>query len=161
MIKTIIIPFLAIFTIGNILGQDRITRSEFIDFQSGVGVEAFYQSNYGFGIGGLITKNVGHKIKPNYSAGIYADAILVNTPIYGPRVKLNYNYLGIFGVNLNFSNYYRTGLNDFRITPEINFSIFGVANIFAGYSFKISKSNFSELNEFRLGMNLSLVHFKK
>ena len=161
MLKKIILTFLPIFIIGSTLGQEIPTRSEFFDFQRGMGVETFYQSNYGLGIGGLITKNVGHKINPNYSAGIYADAIFVNTPIYGPRVKLNYNYLGIFGVNLDFSNYYRNGLNDFRITPEVNFSLFGVANIFAGYSFKVSKSNFSELNEYRLGINLSLVNTKQ
>jgi hypothetical protein len=65
MIKTITITFLAIFMIGSTFGQEVPTKSEFIDFQRGVGVEAFYQSNYGLGIGGLITKNVGHKIKPN------------------------------------------------------------------------------------------------
>lgn len=158
--KTILVLILAGFSAGFCMCQQTTTKSEFLNYQTGIGVETFYQSNYGLALGGLIGKNIGQKSKPNYAIGIYADAILVNSPIVGPRAKLSYNYLGIFGLNLNFSNYFRNGLNDFRITPEVNFTLFGVGSIFAGYSLKVSKDNFSEINEFRLGLNLGLVNRK-
>jgi hypothetical protein len=148
-----------LFVIGftTVFGQTNSSFQDRINYDKGIGIETFYQKNFGVGIGGLIGNNMGHKIKSNYSIGIYTDLFFVNSPIIGPRVKLNYNYLGIFGVNLNFSNYYRKGDNDFRITPEVNFSLYGLANIFVGYSFKIGKLYFPEINEYRVGVNLSIM----
>lgn len=158
MKNTFLLLIITLTNYGILYGQEKSLNPEYIKYQKGIGIESFYQSNYGLGLGGILSQNIGHKIAQNYSVGIYSDVILVNSPIVGPRIKLNYNYLGIFGVNLNFSNYYRNGINDFRITPEVNFSLFGIANLFIGYSFKVAKNSFSELNEFRLGLNLSLVN---
>jgi hypothetical protein len=140
--------------------RDAIENNK-IEYDRGLGLEAFFQHNYAIGVGGVIGKGVGHKLIPNYSIGLYTDVILTNTPIFGPRIKLSYNYLGFFGLNLNFSNYYRKGFNDFRITPEINFSLYGVVNLFVGYSFDIGKYTFNDLNNYRIGINLNLAKSEK
>lgn len=158
MKNTFLLLIITLTNYGILYGQEKSLNPEYIKYQKGIGIESFYQSNYGLGLGGILSKSIGHKIKPNYSVGIYADIFFVESPVLGPRIKLNYNYLGIFGLNLNFSNYYRNGINDFRITPEVNFSLNGVANFFIGYSISTSKNSLSELNEFRLGLNLSLVN---
>jgi hypothetical protein len=149
------------FGINSLTGQTVIKNSDQVDFQKGIGLETFYQSNYGVGIGGIIGNNYGDKNKANYFVGIYTDLYFTKSPIFGPRLKINYNYLGIFGVNLNFSNLYREGVNDFRITPEVNFSVFGHMNLFIGYSFNVSKNNFSEVDKYKLGISLNLVNSKK
>jgi hypothetical protein len=69
--------------------------------------------------------------------------------------------LSVFGVGINFANNYKSGENDFRITPEVNFSLNGVANIFIGYSLNVNKNTFDDLSEFRIGINLNFLNNDK
>ena len=139
--------------------KDTISIVE-IKYDRGFSSEIFHQGVYGFALGGIIGGNFGHKLKPNYSCGIYTDIILADSIIFGPRVKLNWNYLNVFGIGVNFHNNYRSGQNDFRITPEINVSFYGLANVFAGYSFNVGKTKFSDLSEFRIGVNINILSKK-
>jgi hypothetical protein len=129
-----------------------------INYDRGLSTEMNYQGKYGFAIGGIIGKNLGHKSNPNFSCAMYTDLILSDSLIFGPRLKLNWNYLNFFGVSLNFANNYRSGQNDVRITPEINFSVNGLANVFAGYSFIVSKTQFTDLSVYKVGINLNILH---
>lgn len=128
-----------------------------MNYDRGFSSELNYQGMYGFAFGGILGKHLGHKIKPNYSCGLYADVVLADSVILGPRFKMTYNYLSVFGVGLNFSNHYRSGRNDFRITPEVNFSLFGIANLFVGYSFNVSQFEFNEFSEFRVGLSFHVI----
>jgi hypothetical protein len=128
-----------------------------LKYDRGISTEMNYQGKYGFALGGMIGNNIGHRIKSNYSMGIYTDLILADSLIFGPRLKLNWNHLNFFGFGVNFSNHYRSGVNDFRITPEINFSLNGLANLFFGYSIPVGDTKFAELSEFRVGLNVNLV----
>ncbi len=127
-------------------------------YQKGLGIETFYQYTNGIGLGGIIGDNIGHKSKPNYAAGIYTDVFFLNKPIIGPRVKFTYNYVGIFGVSVNFSDYFRDGMHDVRLGLDLNFSAYGFMTFFIGYGMKFSENTFDELSQFRLGLNLSLVN---
>jgi hypothetical protein len=128
-----------------------------INYDRGLSTEMNFQGRYGFAIGGIIGKNLGHKSNPNFSCAMYTDLILSDSLIFGPRLKLNWNYLNFFGVSLNFANNYRSGQNDVRITPEINFSVNGLANFFAGYSFIVSKTQFTDLSVYKVGINLNIL----
>ncbi len=128
-----------------------------ISYDRGISTEMNFQGKYGFALGGIIGNNLGHKVKSNYSLGIYTDLILADSLIFGPRVKLNWNYLNFLGIGVNLSNYYRSGVNDFRITPEINFSLNGLANLFFGYTINARNTKFTELSEFRVGLNINIV----
>ena len=127
-------------------------------YQKGLGIETFYQYTNGIGLGGIIGGNIGNDSKPNYAAGIYTDVFFLNKPIIGPRVKFTYNYVGIFGVSVNFSDYFRDGMHDFRVGLDLNFSAYGFMTFFIGYGMKFSENTFDELTQFRVGLNLSLVN---
>lgn len=153
---------IVLFVLGfNSYSQSQYTESETLDYQKGFSVETFHHSGFGIAMGGVISKNIGLKSKPNYGIGVYGDLLFLSGPAIGPRVKLTYNYLGVFGLNLNFSNYYRNGVNDFRITPELNFSLYGTMNVFAGYSINVSEESLTNFNEFRFGLNLVIVNKSK
>lgn len=132
--------------------------SSVIKFQKGLGVETFYQGNYGIGLGGIVGNNIGNKKESNYSMGIYTDVFLLNAPIIGPRVKMTYNFVGIFGISLNVSDYYRNEINDFRVSTDLNFTYHGIMTFYIGYGMRFSKKYFNEIGEFRLGLNLALVN---
>lgn len=161
MKKHLITAIVALLFSLNSFSQENTNRPELLSYQNGLSIETFYQSDFGLALGGILAKNIGYKGKPNYSVGIYGDVIFGNGLIAGPRLKLSCNYLGIFGLNLNFSNYYRYGVSDFRITPEINFSLNGIANVFAGYSLNVSDEAIPNFSEFRVGLNLVLVNKSK
>ena len=137
--------------------QEQKMKNDHFNVQSGLSFEAHNSKNYGMSFGGVVGQNFGDKTKPNYSAGIYFDVIFVNEPIVAPRFKVSYNYLGIFGVNLNLANHYREGLNDLRLTPEINFSLYGNMSLFLGYNIPISNYQFNEVGDFKIGINLNLI----
>jgi len=142
----------------NLSGSNNIVSNPIlINYDRGLSTELNYQGKYGLALGGIIGKNLGHKSNPNYSCAMYTDLILSDSLIFGPRLKLNWNYVGFFGVSLNFANNYRSGQNDFRITPEINFSLYGLANVFAGYSFVMTKTQFTDLSIYRIGINLNIL----
>jgi hypothetical protein len=151
-----------LFLISNFtFGQTNKTESNFVNYQKGVGIETFYQGNYAVGLGGIVGYGIGNKKKANFAMGIYTDIFFVTEPIIGPRVKVSLNNKGVFGVSgisLNFSNYYRNGINDFRVTADLNISSHGIATFFVGYSMRFSQKHFSEIGQFRLGLNLSLVN---
>lgn len=129
----------------------------YMSWDRGMSIESYYQNNFALGLGGIVGKNFGDKMKANYSIGLYGDVVFVDRPIYAPRFKFNWNYLGIFGLNLNFANYYSESVNDFRFTPEINFSIYGIANLFVGYSIPLGKQTLHELHEFKVGLNINIT----
>ncbi|MBP5983562.1 MAG: hypothetical protein KA734_07560 [Fluviicola sp.] len=164
--KKLILTMLSLYLFTMAFSQTTTSRNENsisiveIKHDRGFSAEINYQGNYGFAFGGIIGNNLGNKTKPNYSCGIYTDIILADSIIFGPRLKLNWNYLSIFGLGVNFHNNYRSGKNDFRITPEINFSVYGLANVFLGYSFNVSKSKFSDLSAFRIGININIISKK-
>ena len=141
----------------HVFAQSSAADSTQLHLQPGISIEMHNTNNFGLSLGGMLGTNLGKTYAPNYALGIYADVIFVNQPIIGQRVKVNLNHLGIFGINFNVANYYRNGQNDFRITPEINFSYQGKVNLFAGYNFSISDHKFSEIGDFKLGMNVNLV----
>lgn len=127
-------------------------------YQKGLGIETFYQYTNGIGLGGIIGGNIGNDSKPNYAAGIYTDVFFLDKPIVGPRVKFTYNYVGIFGVSLNVSDYFRNSMHDVRVGLDLNFSVYGFMTFFVGYSMKFSENSFDEITKFRVGLNLSLVN---
>jgi hypothetical protein len=139
--------------------KDTISNFEII-YDRGFSSEIYYQGSYGFALGGIIGGNLGHKLKPNYACGIYTDVVLADSIIFGPRLKLNWNYLNVFGISINFHDNFRSGQNGFRITPEINFSAYGLANVFVGYSFNVSKTKFDDLSQFRIGVNVNIISKK-
>lgn len=137
------------------------TEKGLMNWDRGTSIETYFQNNFVLGLGGIVGKNFGDKMKANYSMGIYGDLVFVDRPIYAPRLKFTWNYLGIFGLNLNFANYYRQNKNDLRFTPEINFSVYGIANLYVGYSIPLGSHNFSELNEFKIGLNINITSTEK
>jgi hypothetical protein len=145
--------------INNYIHSQVVTKeSNIIKYQKGIGVETFYQGNYGIGLGGIVGNNIGNKKESNYSMGIYTDVFLLDAPIIGPRLKMTYNYVGIFGVSLNLSNYFRNGINDFRVTADLNFTNHGIMTFFIGYGMQFSEKSLDEIGHFRLGFNLALVN---
>ncbi|MBK6525199.1 MAG: hypothetical protein IPG07_06340 [Crocinitomicaceae bacterium] len=89
---------------------------------------------------------------------MYADVIFSDTLIVGPRVNLTYNHQGLAGLGLNFASYYRNGESELRITPQINFSLFGLINLAFGIDIRFqSDTKLSELSQFRAGLTLNLV----
>jgi hypothetical protein len=148
-------------SIGAAFGQSDSDSHNTINYDLGWSAEFYNQGEYGIGLGAIVGKNMGHKTNPNYSFGIYTDLFFVETPIIGPRLKLSYNYLSILGVNLNFASYYHEGLNDVRITPEINFSMYGIVNFFLGYSFNINGYSMHEVSKFKVGVNINVVRSNK
>lgn len=166
MQQVILIIFIILFSLQTSAQTTEPTtnalpENNLITYDRGFSTEISYQGNYGFAFGGIIGKNTGHKFNPNYSCAAYANVVLADSLLFGPQLKLNWNYLTFFGVGLHFANHYRRGINDFRITPEVNFSLYGVANLFVGYSFNVSKSKFEELSTFRMGINLNIVGEKR
>jgi len=127
------------------------------NFQTGFSLEAHNSESYGMSFGGIVGRNFGDKFKPNYAAGIYVDLIFLEEPIVGQRLKLNLNYIGIFGFNVNFAVYNREGIQDFRLTPEVNFSLYGKANLFLGYNLSVSKVEFDEIAPYRIGVNINIM----
>jgi hypothetical protein len=156
MKKTLVI--LSIFTSNFIFSQVVKNESNHVKYQRGLGIETFYQGNYGIGLGGLVGKNIGNKKESNGAIGIYTDLFFLDSPIIGPRVKMTYNYVGIFGVSLNFCNYYKNGINDFRVAADLNFSTHGIMTFFIGYGMKFSEKHLNEISQFRIGLNLNLVN---
>jgi len=151
--------FTLLFLINNQINCQIVTKeSNNINYQKGVGIETFFQGNYGIGLGGIVGNNIGNKKESNYSMGIYTDVFLLDAPIIGPRLKMTYNYVGIFGVSLNLSNYFRTGINDFRVAVDLNFTNHGIMTFFIGYGMQFSEKSFDEIGHFRLGFNLALVN---
>ena len=145
--------------INNYIHSQAVTKeSNIINYQKGVGIETFFQGNYGIGLGGIVGNNIGNRKESNYSMGIYTDVFLLDAPIIGPRLKMTYNYVGIFGVSLNLSNYFRTGINDFRVAVDLNFTNHGIMTFFIGYGMQFSEKSFDEIGQFRLGINLALVN---
>jgi len=140
------------------ISQDSKIDSTHVDFQTGFSFEVHNTKNFGMSFGGVLGKNIGNKMTSNYFTGLYVDVLFVDQPIVAPRLKITLNYLGFFGANLCFANYYRDGLNDFRISPEINFSLFGRASVFVGYNVRVSKHKFSEIGDYKLGLNINLTH---
>jgi hypothetical protein len=148
-----------ILLINNYIHSQVVTKeTNNINYQKGMGIETFYQGNYGIGLGGIVGNNIGNRKESNYSMGIYTDVFLLDAPIIGPRLKMTYNYVGIFGVSLNLSNYFRTGINDFRVAVDLNFTNHGIMTFFIGYGMQFSEKAFSEIGQFRLGLNLALVN---
>jgi hypothetical protein len=135
-----------------------IKETNNIKYQKGVGIETFFQGNYGIGLGGIVGNNIGNRKESNYSMGIYTDVFLLDAPIIGPRLKMTYNYVGIFGVSLNLSNSFKTGINDFRVPVDLNFTNHGIMTFFFGYGMQFSEKSFDEIGQFRLGINLALVN---
>jgi hypothetical protein len=145
--------------ITNYINSQIVTKqTSNINYQKGVGIETFFQGNYGIGLGGIVGNNIGNKKESNYSMGIYTDVFLLDAPIIGPRLKMTYNYVGIFGVSLNLSNYFRSGINDFRVAVDLNFTNHGIMTFFIGYGMQFSEKSFDEIGQFRLGINLALVN---
>ncbi|MBL7810997.1 MAG: hypothetical protein JNL57_02140 [Bacteroidetes bacterium] len=131
--------------------------SHTLKYDRGFSSEMNYQGKWGFALGGILGKNLGHKTKTNYSCGFYTDLVLADSLIFGPRFKLNWNHHNGFGISMNFQNYYRSGLNEYRITPEVNFSLSGVANLFVGSSFILGKTQFTQLSKYRIGVNINIL----
>ena len=159
--KNVMLLVLLLFTSNLLNAQVPKQESDNVKYQKGVGIETFYQGNYAIGLGGIVGYGLGNKKKANFAMGIYTDVFFVTEPIIGPRVKLTLNNKGVFGVSgisLNFSNYYRNGINDFRVTADLNISSHGIATFFVGYGLRLSEKHFSEIGQFRLGLNLSLVN---
>ena len=136
----------------------KLPEPKIYKYQKGLGIETFYQYTNGVGLGGIIGGNIGNDSKPNYAAGIYTDVFFLDKPIVGPRVKFTYNYVGIFGVSLNVSDYFRNSMHDVRVGLDLNFSVYGFMTFFVGYSMKFSENSFDEITKFRVGLNLSLVN---
>lgn len=155
--KTTTLFLLAFLTTIYSFSQELKPENQRFNLQTGLSFEVHNMNNFGMSFGGIVGQNFGDRVEPNYSAGLYADVIFVDQPIIGQRLKLNLNYLGIFGVNFNFVNYYRDGKNDFRITPEINFSLYGNLNVFVGYNISTSDHSFDEIGKFRAGININLT----
>lgn len=128
-----------------------------INYQTGFSFEMHNTRNYGLSFGGVIGQNIGNRHTPNFIAGVYCDVVFVDQPIVAPRLKITINHLVFFGFNCSFANYYRNGLNDFRITPEINFSLYGKASVFIGYNIAASKYSFAEIGEYKVGVNINLT----
>jgi hypothetical protein len=156
--KNAIFLTLALLLINlEINAQSETNSDNTLNYDHGFSAEVFNQGGYGFGIGGLIGKNLGNKTKANYSMGIYTDVIMGDSPIISPRVKFILNHSGILGMGVNFANNYRSGENDFRITPEVNFSLFGIVNLYIGYSFNVNSNAFKDLSEYRIGVNINFI----
>ncbi len=136
------------------------SSSKTLSYDHGLSLEVLNQRCFGIGLGGLIGKNIGHKTSPNYCLGLYADVLFADRPIISQRIKFTWNYLSILGVGLNLSNNYRESSNDLRLMPELNFSLFGIGNIFIGYCIPLGKNAFSDLSNYRIGMNLNFIHSK-
>jgi hypothetical protein len=68
MKKTLVI--LSIFTSNFIFSQVVKNESNHVKYQRGLGIETFYQGNYGIGLGGLVGKNIGNKKESNGAIGI-------------------------------------------------------------------------------------------
>jgi len=159
MKKTLIILF--IITSNFIICQVNEIESNNVKYQRGLGIETFHQGNYGIGLGGLVGKNIGNKKKSNYAIGLYTDVFFINAPIIGPRIKMTINGKGVFGVSgvsLNFCNYFRNGINDFRVAADLNFTAYGIMTFFIGYGFQLSEKHFDEISQIRIGLNLNLVN---
>lgn len=156
--KNIILIALLLLITNHINCQIVTKESININYQKGVGIETFFQGNYGIGLGGIVGNNIGNKKESNYSMGIYTDVFLLDAPIIGPRLKMTYNYVGIFGLSLNLSNYFRSGINDFRVAVDLNFTNHGIMTFFIGYGMQFSEKSFDEIGHFRLGFNLALVN---
>ena len=151
--------FALLLLINNYINSQIITKeSTNINYQKGLGIETFFQGNYGISLGGIVGNNIGNRKESNYSMGIYTDVFLLDAPIIGPRLKMTYNYVGIFGVSLNLSNYFRSGINDFRVAVDLNFTNHGIMTFFIGYGMQFSEKSFDEIGQFRLGINLALVN---
>jgi hypothetical protein len=156
--KNIILIALLLLITNHINCQIVTKESTNINYQKGVGIETFFQGNYGIGLGGIVGNNIGNRKESNYSMGIYTDVFLLDAPIIGPRLKMTYNYVGIFGLSLNLSNYFRSGINDFRVAVDLNFTNHGIMTFFIGYGMQFSENSFNEIGQFRLGINLALVN---
>jgi hypothetical protein len=158
LMKSFIIALVFCLIASPVLAQSSSNPAA-ISFQRGAGVEVIMsQKNYGMGIGGILGRGIGKKVDRSFTFGLYADVFFMDHVALGPRAKVSYNYLDFFGVNMNASNWYSNGINDFRITPEINLSFFsGIINVFFGRSISLSKSQIPEIGNYRVGLSLNLV----
>lgn len=143
-------------------GQSDSSANENLNYNIGFSSEFFTLGKPGAGIGGIIGKNIGHRSKSNYYIGMYADIILSDTLIAGPRINLTYNHRGLAGLGLNIASYYRDRQSELRITPQLNFSFFGLINLSFGLNMGIRPhSKMSELSQIRAGLTLNLVRPEK
>ncbi|WP_107037583.1 hypothetical protein [Brumimicrobium mesophilum] len=160
MKNTILLCLILLFINFNGTSQEESQTKEYLEYDQGFSAEVFNQGAFGFGIGGIIGKNLGHKSKPNFSMGIYTDVILADSPIFSPRLKFLLNHSGILGLGVNLASNYREGETDLRITPEINFSLFGIVNLCLGYSINVNNNSFTDLSEYRIGVNINFISKK-
>jgi hypothetical protein len=56
---------------SNLNAQNQENDPNVLKYDHGLSTELIYQGNYGLALGGIIGKNLGHKLDPNYSIGIY------------------------------------------------------------------------------------------
>tara|TARA_R110002049_G_scaffold68003_2_gene176326 strand:- start:332 stop:865 length:534 start_codon:yes stop_codon:yes gene_type:complete len=75
--------------------------------------------------------------------------------ILAPKIGLELSNLFVI-VRLSFVNYFQHSSSEFRIIPEIGFSLGGLVNLTYGYGINLNNGNISGLSKHRLGISINL-----
>jgi hypothetical protein len=74
--------------------------------------------------------------------------------VFNPKITAEFSWLFI-GSRISVIDYLNSGANEFRVRPEIGFTLFGVITLFYGNDIKINDTGFGgvPINRWFLGIN--------
>ena len=78
-----------------------------------------------------------------------------NNYIIAPKIGFEISAL-IFSARLSAINYFQNGNSEFRILPEVGFSLGGRINLTYGYGISLNDGNINGLSNHRLGLSFNL-----